>query len=93
MTDEDVLAAETLIGDDADKFMRSDLGRTIMGIAKQEAEIAFEDLKHVDPNDVNKVRELQNIIWRAESFEAWLLELVKRGEQALQIMEYDEEYQ
>jgi hypothetical protein len=91
MTDVDTLSAEAILGDDADKFLRSDLGKVVIGLAIQEAEEAKEEFKTVNPENSARIRELQNIIWRAESFEGWLRGLVVEGEQALQSLQHDEE--
>lgn len=88
-----VLEAETLIGDDADKFVRSDLGRTILGIVEQEKEVAIAQLKTCDATDTKRVQQLQNEIWRTESFEGWLLELIRRGEAALRAIEFEESHE
>lgn len=90
MTDIDVLEAEAIIGDEADKFLRSDLGQTMLGLAKQEADAATLKLKTADPDDTKEIRNLQNMIWRAESFEEWLRSLAHNGEIAMQTMELDE---
>jgi fumarate hydratase class II len=82
VNDELVAAAE--LGDEAKRFLESDLGRCILGIAKQEAELANDKYKAVDPEDAKAIRAIQNEVWRAESFEQWLLELFSRGENALQ---------
>lgn len=87
--EESVLAAEALIGDDAEAFIRSELGRTILGIAKQEAQSAMEQLKSASAADQDKIRALQNEIWRAEQFEDWLLELIDRGAQAIKIVQHE----
>lgn len=93
MTDVDTLSAEVVIGDDADKFLRSDLGKVVIGLAIQEAEDAKEEFKTVDPTDSKRIMQLQAVIWRAESFESWLRGLVVEGEQALQSLQHDEDAQ
>lgn len=87
---EETLTAEVLIGDDAEAFLNSDLGRTILGIAELEAKAATEDLKSAKVTDPDRLRELQNIIWRSEKFKQWLGELVDRGRQAFHTLEHEE---
>lgn len=87
--DTSVLEAEIVLGDDADKFMRSDLGRVIVGMADQEADAAMAELKSAKVTDPEHLRELQNIIWRAEKFKEWLGELVDRGNQAFKTLEHE----
>lgn len=93
MTDIDILSADAIIGDDAQRFMDSDLGRVVLGLAEQEGLEALENLKGTPPEDSNRIRELQNIIWRSESFKRWLSELITDGEQALRSIQHDEESQ
>jgi hypothetical protein len=81
------LYAASILGKDAEQFLRSDLGRTLIGMAEQDAEEATESLKRVWPWRQRKIQQLQNQIWRAESFKGWLRELVIQGEQALQQLE------
>jgi hypothetical protein len=90
MTDVETLGAEAILGDEADKFMRSDLGKIVLGLAAQEAELAVEKLKTVDPANYKAIQALQNEVWRAESVERWLRELIIEGDQALKIIEHDE---
>lgn len=91
MDDEETMAAEALIGADAEAFMNSELGRTILGIAEQEAKAATEDLKRIAVSETDKIRELQNIIWRAETFKQWLLELIDQGTHAVDILRHEAE--
>ena len=85
----DELFAEAMIGKDAEEFIRSDIGRYIIGCAEQEAQDALDQLKRVYPWRRRKITELQNKIWRAESIQSWLAELVIKGQQAIQ--QLDEE--
>ena len=89
----ETMVAEALIGDDAEAFFRSDLGKTIIGLAKQEADLAYAALKTTNPTDQDKIRELQNAIWRSERFEQWLGELISNGEQSLKILQYEDEHE
>jgi len=82
-----VLLAQGSIGADADDFMKSELGRTMVGLARVEAKVAMDALKAVDAEDVKGIRKLQNEIWLAERFEGWLVQLIMRGRQAL--VQYD----
>lgn len=82
--------AEILIGDDAEKFITSELGRTMIGIAENKKAEAQEKLARVSPWRRRRIAELQNEIWRAESFAAWLGELFVQGKQALQQLKEEE---
>jgi hypothetical protein len=83
------LIAEAMIGRDAEDFVQSDIGKYILGCAEQEAIEAMDQLKRVYPWRRRKITELQNKIWRAESLQTWLAELVISGKQAIQ--QLDEE--
>lgn len=85
----DELYAEAMLGRDAEEFIHSDIGQFLIGCAEQEISEASEQLKRVHPWRTRRIRELQNQIWRGESFQSWLAELVMRGKQALQSIEED----
>lgn len=84
------LYAEAMIGRDAEDFIQSDIGRYIVGCAEQEAQEAMDQLKHVYPWRRRKITELQNKIWRAESIQSWIAELIIKGKQATQQLEGEE---
>ncbi len=83
MNGDDELIAEAEIGDEARKFVESDLGKTLLGMAQQDVRTAQEALAEVDPSDTKKVIALQNQAKNGRNFEAWLTELITKGEQAL----------
>jgi hypothetical protein len=82
--DTQTLYAHAVLGADADEFLASELGRTMTGLAQQEAEDALEQLKSIWPWRKRRIQQLQAIIWRAESFEGWLRGLVVDGKMAMQ---------
>lgn len=79
------LIAEAEIGDEARRFVESDLGKTLLGMADQEIKAAQADLETVDPSDTEKIRALQNKAAVARHFEEWLVELIDRGSNALEV--------
>jgi len=83
------LFAEAIIGRDAEDFVNSDIGRYVIGCAEQEANEAIAQLKNVYPWRRRKITELQNKIWRAESIQTWISELIIKGRQAQQQLEED----
>lgn len=83
------LYAEAIMGKDAEEFINSEIGQYLVGCAEQEIAEATEQLKRVHPWRTRRIRELQNQVWRAESVQSWLAELVVRGRQALQSLEED----
>lgn len=88
MTDPNkVLLAQGAIGADASDFLKSDLGRTVLGLARQEAVASLSKLRTVASWRRRRIAQLQAEVWRAESFESWLRTLIVNGQQALR--EYD----
>jgi hypothetical protein len=79
----DELIAQALIGDEAKKFVESDLGKCLLGMALQEVQAAQEALETVDPANEKAIRDLQNQAWLGRRFEGWLQELITEGENAL----------
>ncbi len=78
----EVLWAEAVLGKDAEEFLRTDLGRYLVGRASQEEQEAIDKLASVASWRRNRIRELQNEIWRARSVKGWLAEIVQTGKQA-----------
>lgn len=84
--------AAAILGRDAQDFIASELGRYLLGRAKQEAERALLALAAADPASYETMRDFQNKYWRAQSFEQWLHELVAIGKQAEAILEHQESF-
>lgn len=89
MADKDELFATAILGKDAETFLKSDLGRTILGMAEQDAQEATEKLKTMFPWPARRVLKVQADIARAESLKQYITELYVRGQQALQQLEED----
>ena len=85
------LMATAMLGRDAEDFIGSDVGRYLLGCAEQEKEEALAALSKVLPWRRKKIQELQNKIWRADSFLQWVSELIITGRQAIQTMDEKEE--
>ena len=81
------LLADAILGKDAEDFVQSEIGKYLIGCAEQETLDAITQLKKVYPWRRRKITELQNKIWRAESFQTWLAELIISGKQATQQLE------
>ena len=75
----DELIAEALLGEEAEKFLVSDLGRCLIGMAQQDVKEAEEGLKLVDPEDKKLIVALQNKAWLGGNFEAYIRELISKG--------------
>ena len=89
MNEELIAAAE--LGEEARNFLDSDLGKCLLGMAQQEVALAQEALERVDPADTEAVRKLQNQAMLGRQFEQWLLELLDKGESALQVFKQQNE--
>ena len=83
----ELLIAEAILGKDAEEFINSEIGQYMIGAAEQEAQEAYESLKNVSPWRRRRIQELQNRIWKAESFKTWLAELVTSGKQAMDALD------
>ena len=81
----DQLIAEAELGKAAKEFLDSELGRCVIGIARQDAEDALRELGEVNPLDVEKIRALQGKARFCRYFEQWLVELFNNGENAKQV--------
>lgn len=76
------LKAQVLIGKDAEDFVESELGRTVLGMAKQDMEGAVLAFDKADINDPSKLIDLKVDIRVARRFEQYLIELITRGREA-----------
>ena len=76
------LVAEVDLGRQVPEFLRSELGRYLVGCAEFEYREAMEELEHVSSWRRRRIRDLQNQAWRARSFLGWLRGLVIAGKSA-----------
>lgn len=83
----ETLIAEAILGRDSEEFIQSELGRYVLGRAEGERQEALAELARVSPWRRNRIRHLQNVIWRAESVGGWLSELITNGRQAEAVLE------
>lgn len=84
--DEELLE-RAVFGKQVESFLASDVGRYLQARANSVYNAAVEDFKRVDPADVNKVRQIQADMWKAEAFTGWLGQAVQEGLTALGIIE------
>lgn len=85
------LRREYEFGQHAEGFWSSPLGKYVIGCSLQESEKATAELKNVDPEDPQKVRELQNKIQIAERACQWIGEAIEAGRAAGQQFEIEED--
>ena len=87
----DELKAQVLIGDDAETFFASELGRTVLGMAKQDEEMAVAAFDEADPTDYKAIAKIQQDLRVAKRFEQYLTELITKGREALQAWSHQNE--
>lgn len=85
-----LLFAEAVLGRDAEEFLATDLGRYLVGRCDQEIEEAQAELSRVSPWRRRRIQQLQNTIWRAQSFKGWLGALITDGHAAQAALEDQE---
>lgn len=74
--------AQVIIGKDAEDFVESELGRTVLGMAKQDLEAAVLAFDKADISDPSKLLDLKVDLRVARRFEQYLIELIQRGREA-----------
>lgn len=84
------LAVEVDLGEEAKHFVASPIGRYMIGCAQQEIVEAKELLATTSPWRRRRIQELQNRVWRAESFLSWLRDLIVSGHRAGQALDTGE---
>lgn len=82
-----LLKARIELGEDAEKFVRSKLGEAVIAIAEGQANAAYNELARVSPWRRRRILQLQTQIWRAESFQQWIAEIITEGRHALELLE------
>lgn len=87
----EVLWAEAVLGKEAQEFLESDIGRYMIGRCDQEIAEAQEKLASVSPWRRNRIRQLQNEVWRGRQFKTWLVDLVEAGSQAEAVLDGETE--
>lgn len=76
------LVAEVDLGMQARDFMRSDLGRHLVGCLNQEILLAQEELDKVATWRRRRIQDLQNRVWRSKFMLSWLRDLILSGKSA-----------
>lgn len=85
------LYAEATLGRDAVDFMRSDLGRTMLGFAQQDYADAMVALGKAPWWRGRLIRKHQERARHAEQFAGYLRDLVLRGIKAEQLLDSEEQ--
>lgn len=75
----DSLEADARVGMQVELFLRSDVGRYLIGRAELEEQVAVDDLVAAKSNDFFANREIRNRIAVTRMFRDWLMEAVQAG--------------
>lgn len=87
VTQQEYERIKALLGADAEMFKRTKLGQYILDRCAIESERAMRELKKVDSRDHEAIQDLQNEIWKNESFELFLDDAIHSGHLAMQNLE------
>lgn len=74
-------------GQEAASFLQTDIGTYLLQCADKEIEVATNALQSVAPWRTRRIRDLQNQVWRAQSFKKWMSDAISAGEKARAILE------
>jgi len=85
--------AEVDMGEEAERFLESKIGRYMVGRARQVAQRAYEQLRDTDPAATTAIRRLQDTIRWGESIGAWIEELILSGKNAGEQIQHYEAHQ
>lgn len=85
----DELFETAVFGREVENFLNTRIGKYLVGRAEVQAEAATERLKRTPAWRKRRITDLQNEIWKAESFQQWLADAVMDGQQALNLIEGD----
>ena len=82
-----LLYARAVLGEVADGFLKSDIGRYVINRSRAEIKDIIPQLKEADPADAKAIQDLQTRWKVAEKAVIWLYEAIHAGKQALSILE------
>jgi hypothetical protein len=69
--------ATLLLGDDAEKWFESDVGKYVLGRAQLDASAALEELVSCSPHDAHAVQELQLRFRTAVGAVKWINDIIR----------------
>ena len=76
------LQAHIAIGDEGQRFLSSQFGKSLLGAAQQDLDAALDDFEACDVTDHAKVMDLQNKVRLARRIPNWLNELLSRAQES-----------
>ena len=83
--DENDLIDAAELGEEAKKFLESDLGKSLLARAQQETLSALEALGECDATDTKAIVNLQNRAALGRQFPEWIREIIHIGDEALHV--------
>ena len=88
----DILArhAAIVMGDDAEQFFKTDLGRYVLGVAEQEIHAELTNLMSIPPEQTDRIRQSQTRIERVRLAIQWLNEVIAIGRQEQERIQTEE---
>lgn len=92
--DNNVLIAEAMMGKLTEEFIKSELGRVMLGLVEQDEKVALTQLAKVSPWRRRRIQQLQNEVKFCQLFKQKLVTLVQRGASAMHEIELrDQNYE
>ena len=74
--------AEYDLGEQCKKFLETDVGLYLKGVAEQDVRVCADALLMVDPTDVETIRKIQFKAHTAQNFLTWLDDAISNGRTA-----------
>ena len=90
MDNDDLIDAAEL-GEEAKRFLESDLGKSLFARAQQETLSALEALGECDATDSKAIVLLQNRATLGRQFPEWIREIIHIGDEALHVWKQQNE--
>ena len=90
---DEVLGESIVLGDEAEKFLSTQLGKYMLGRVLHLRDEAMLELRTVEPENIKQIRKLQADIRQAENFPAWIQEVIHEGERSYEELVRENETQ
>lgn len=91
MKEIDEIKESAIFGERVKMFLESDVGQYVLGQLESEMEEQIDKLKTVHPWRWRRISQLQAKIEVYENFKFWLANAIIDGQQAMKILQGDEE--
>jgi len=81
-----------VFGKQVEEFLKSDIGDFLLQLARHQEQEATTAMVNADLGKMTmqQLMVMQNRVWQAQSFQAWLGDAVRKGLQALEMLEEGE---